>query len=60
VLISVVIDRPSKAIYGGTVAAPVFSRLGQFSVSHLGVPPSPLARASADASVTPSASEAKD
>jgi cell division protein FtsI (penicillin-binding protein 3) len=60
VLISVVIDRPSKAIYGGTVAAPVFSRLGQFSVSHLGIPPSPRASASADASVTPSAPKAKD
>ena len=53
VLISVVIDRPSKAIYGGTVAAPVFSKLGQFSVSHLGVPPSPKGAPSDDASVTP-------
>jgi cell division protein FtsI (penicillin-binding protein 3) len=40
VLISVKIDEPSNAIYGGTVAAPTFAKLGQFSVEHLKIPPS--------------------
>ena len=39
VLISVTIDEPTNAIYGGTVAAPTFSKLGQFSVEHLKIPP---------------------
>ncbi len=39
VLISVKIDEPTNAIYGGTVAAPLFSMLGQFSVEHLKIPP---------------------
>ena len=40
VLISVKLDEPRKAIYGGTVAAPVFSSLGAFAVAHLKIPPS--------------------
>jgi len=40
VLIAVKLDEPSKSIYGGTVAAPLFSSLGQFSVAHLKIPPS--------------------
>ncbi len=40
VLVCVTIDEPRNAIYGGTVAAPTFSALGQFAVSHLKVPPS--------------------
>jgi len=39
VLISVKLDEPRNAIYGGTVAAPVFSSLGAFSVAHLKIPP---------------------
>lgn len=39
VLIVVVLDEPSNSIYGGTVAAPVFSHLAEFSVSHLKIPP---------------------
>jgi len=39
VLICVKLDQPRKAIYGGTIAAPVFSKLAQFSVSHLKIPP---------------------
>jgi len=39
VLIIVSLDEPSNAIYGGTVAAPTFSSLAQFSVSHLKIPP---------------------
>jgi cell division protein FtsI (penicillin-binding protein 3) len=39
VLIFVKLDQPRNAIYGGTVAAPVFARLAQFSVAHLKIPP---------------------
>jgi len=39
VLIVVTIDEPSNSIYGGTVAAPTFSRIAQFSVEHLKIPP---------------------
>lgn len=38
-LILVTLDEPSNAIYGGAVAAPTFSKLAQFSVSHLKIPP---------------------
>lgn len=40
VLICVTIDEPTNAIYGGTVAAPTFAKLGAFAVAHLKVPPS--------------------
>lgn len=40
VLISVILDEPRNAIYGGAVAAPTFSKVAAFSVSHLKVPPS--------------------
>lgn len=40
VLVCVTIDEPTNAIYGGTVAAPTFSKLAQFAVEHLKVPPS--------------------
>ena len=40
VLVSVIVDEPKGVIYGGVVAAPAFSRLGAFSVSHLKIPPS--------------------
>ncbi len=40
VLIIVALDEPSNSIYGGTAAAPTFSRLAQFTVSHLKIPPS--------------------
>lgn len=39
VLVTVFIDQPSRAIYGGAVAAPSFSRIAAFAVSHLKVPP---------------------
>ncbi len=39
VLIIVSLDEPSNAIYGGTVAAPTFSRIAQFCVEHLKIPP---------------------
>lgn len=41
VLILVSLDEPSNAIYGGTVAAPTFSRIAQFCVEHLKIPPGP-------------------
>lgn len=39
VLIIVIIDEPKGAIYGGVVAAPVFSEVAAFAVSHLKIPP---------------------
>jgi cell division protein FtsI/penicillin-binding protein 2 len=39
VLIVVTIDQPRGAIYGGAVAAPVFSSLAKFTVGHLKIPP---------------------
>ncbi len=53
ILISVKIDEPSNAIYGGTVAAPTFAMLGQFSVEHLKIPPSTAKRAAATGTVKP-------
>lgn len=38
--ICVTLDEPSDAIYGGTIAAPAFSRIGAFGMSHLRIPPS--------------------
>ncbi len=42
VLICVKLDQPRNAIYGGTVAAPVFSKLAAFAVSHLKIPPTSI------------------
>jgi cell division protein FtsI/penicillin-binding protein 2 len=39
VLVVVTLDEPSRAYYGGTVAAPAFSKVAQFAVTHLKVPP---------------------
>jgi cell division protein FtsI/penicillin-binding protein 2 len=52
VVIVVSIDEPSNAIYGGAVAAPTFSRLGEFAVSHLRIPPSAVREVSVDGSST--------
>jgi cell division protein FtsI/penicillin-binding protein 2 len=52
VLIIVSLDEPSNAIYGGVVAAPTFSRLAAFSVSHLKIPPSTAAIVSTESSAT--------
>lgn len=52
VLVSVVVDEPRGVIYGGVVAAPAFSRLGAFAVSHLKIPPSAAVSASSVASAT--------
>ena len=38
-LIEVKIDEPSNGMFGGTVAAPVFATLAQFSVDHLKILP---------------------
>ncbi len=40
VVVSVILDEPTKGIYGGAVAAPTFSKLGRFTVAHLKIPPS--------------------
>jgi cell division protein FtsI/penicillin-binding protein 2 len=53
VVIVVAIDEPSNAIYGGAVAGPTFSRLAEFSVSHLRIPPSSVREVSVDGSSTP-------
>lgn len=37
-VVSVVVDEPTIAHYGGTVAAPVFRRIGESALRHLGVP----------------------
>jgi cell division protein FtsI/penicillin-binding protein 2 len=42
VLIVVTIDEPSSGLYGGTVAAPMFSKLASFCVAHLTIPPARL------------------
>ncbi|MDO9556813.1 MAG: penicillin-binding transpeptidase domain-containing protein [Coriobacteriia bacterium] len=39
VLIIVTVDEPKNGYYGGAVAAPAFSRLASFCVTHLKVPP---------------------
>lgn len=52
VLIIVTIDEPSNSIYGGTVAAPTFSKLGAYCMEHLKIPPTPKKSASFEASKT--------
>jgi cell division protein FtsI (penicillin-binding protein 3) len=59
VLIVVVIDEPTQSIYGGTVAAPAFSRLARFSMDHLKIPPSVTASAPA-VPANPSSAPAHD
>lgn len=58
-VIVVTVDDPRGAIYGGVVAAPVFSRVAAFSVAHLKIPPAsaaatPAAGAHATATAPPS------
>lgn len=48
VLVCVILDEPRNAIYGGTVAAPTFSKLAAFSVSHLKIVPSNVAAKESD------------
>jgi cell division protein FtsI/penicillin-binding protein 2 len=40
-LIVITIDSPKSGMFGGTVAAPAFSRLASFCVAHLLIPPAP-------------------
>jgi len=40
VLVCVILDEPTRGIYGGAIAAPTFSTLSRFTVSHLKIPPS--------------------
>jgi cell division protein FtsI (penicillin-binding protein 3) len=52
VIILVSLDEPSKAIYGGTVAAPTFARLGAYCMRHLKIPPVVAGTQASDAPVT--------
>ena len=38
-LVSVMVDEPQGAIYGGDVAAPAFGKIASFGLSYLRVPP---------------------
>jgi cell division protein FtsI (penicillin-binding protein 3) len=38
-LIVVTLDSPKSGVYGGTCAAPSFSRIAQFCIAHLKIPP---------------------
>lgn len=60
VLVCVTVDRPRNAIYGGTVAAPAFSRIAGFAVSHLKVSPSAEASMTADGVRKVSATSVRD
>lgn len=53
VLIIVSLDEPANAIYGGVVAAPVFSKLGAFAVSHLKIPPTSSSSVDGTATAVP-------
>jgi len=53
VLIIVSLDEPANAIYGGVVAAPVFSKLGAFAVSHLKIPPTSQSSVDGTATAVP-------
>ncbi len=39
-LVSVVVDEPKGAIYGGDVAAPAFEQIAKFALPYLAIPPS--------------------
>jgi cell division protein FtsI (penicillin-binding protein 3) len=45
-VIMVMVDEPSGAIYGGEVAAPVFRQIARFNLQHLEVPPDARRRTS--------------
>jgi cell division protein FtsI (penicillin-binding protein 3) len=38
-VVLVTVDEPQGVIWGGTVAAPVFSEIAQFALQYLEVPP---------------------
>ena len=40
IVVNVVLFNPHSSIYGGTVAAPVFSEVAGYALRYLGVPPS--------------------
>lgn len=39
ILVSVIVDQPQGAIYGGTVAAPAFGEIAKFALRYLRIPP---------------------
>jgi cell division protein FtsI (penicillin-binding protein 3) len=53
VLIIITLDEPTNGYYGGTVAAPSFSRLGRFCVAHLKLPPASSREATPTAALPP-------
>ncbi|MCX8006899.1 MAG: penicillin-binding protein 2 [Coriobacteriia bacterium] len=57
VVIVVTVDEPSGAIFGGTVAAPAFSKIGEFCMRHLGIPPRAPSSAVGAPAATGSATE---
>jgi len=59
VVVCVLLDEPTNGIYGGSVAAPTFSKLSAFTVSHLKIPPSPKPSKAAKKSAEKSAETAK-
>jgi cell division protein FtsI (penicillin-binding protein 3) len=63
ILIVVTIDSPTSGLFGGTVAAPAFSRLASFCVSHLRIAPAasvgPAKGARASSSTTKKGSDSR-
>lgn len=53
ILIVITIDEPRKGLYGGTVAAPAFSRLASFCVAHLRIAPAATVGPTGDTTQTP-------
>ena len=48
-MILVTVDEPHGAIFGGTVAAPVFQQIARFALQYLDVPPDNPAELAASA-----------
>ena len=38
-VVLVVVNEPTRGIFGGTVAAPAFAEIAKFDLQYLGVPP---------------------
>jgi len=61
-LILVTVDEPQGAIFGGTVAAPVFQKIARFAVQYLSIPPdnpSELATSATSGTATSSSGTAR-
>jgi cell division protein FtsI (penicillin-binding protein 3) len=55
-VILVTVDEPQGAIFGGTVAAPVFQQIARFALQYLNVPPDNPGDLSSSSSTTTAAS----